>query len=193
MIKTRITDLFGIKYPIIAGPMQWLSRAELVSAVSNAGGLGILASLSCPDRDQFRQEIKKTKGLTDKPFAVNITMLPTARPVNYEDYFNIAIEEGVKIIETSGRSPEPYMKLLKDSRVIVMHRATRTSDIRKAEQVGADVAAIVSYEAAGHPGMEDVTSMVRIPIVVDAVKIPVVAAGGISNAPRLCSCVSFGC
>ena len=176
MFKTRITEMFGIEYPILLGPMQWLSRAEMVSAASNAGGLGIMASASLPTVEELRQEIRKTKSLTDKPFAVNVTLWPTARPVKYEDYFTAAIEEGVNIIETSGRSPEPYMKLLKDAKVKVMHRATRTRDIKTAERVGADAVTILGIEAAGHPGMEDVTSLVRIPIAVDAVKIPVIAA-----------------
>src|SRR4030042_1449694 len=119
MFKTRITELFGIKYPIIQGAMLWLSRAELVAAVSNAGGLGIISSLTFPTAKELRQEIRKTKGLTDKPFAVNITMLPTLRTVNYEEYIDAAIEEGVNIIETAGQSPERYMKRLKDARVKV--------------------------------------------------------------------------
>jgi NAD(P)H-dependent flavin oxidoreductase YrpB (nitropropane dioxygenase family) len=192
MLKTRITEMFGIEHPIISGPMQWLSRAEVVSAVSNAGGLGILASLTFATPEELRQEIKKTKTLTDKPFAVNVTLLPTIRPVNYEDYFNTAIEEGVKIIETSGRSPEPYMKLLKDAGVKVMHRATRTRDARTAERVGADAVTILGIEAAGHPGEEDVTSLVRIPIAVDVVKIPVIAGGGIADARGLVAALALG-
>ncbi len=192
MFKTRITEMLGIEHPILCGPMQWLSRAELVSAVSNAGGLGILASLIFPDLADLRQEIKKTKSMTDKPFAVNITLLPTTRLVNYEDYFTAAIEEGVNIIETSGRSPEPYMKLLKDAKVTVLHRATRTRDVRTGERVGADAVTILGIEAAGHPGEEDVTSMVRIPAAVDAVEIPVIAAGGIADARGLVAALALG-
>ncbi|MDP3880488.1 MAG: nitronate monooxygenase family protein [Dehalococcoidales bacterium] len=192
MFKTRITEMFGIEYPIISGPMQWVSRAELVSAVSNAGGLGILASVTFPNTEELRQEIRKTRSLTDKPFAVNVTLLPTARPVNYEGYFLTAIEEGVKIIETSGRSPEPYIKLLKDAGAKVMHRATRTRDIRTAERVGADAVTILGVEAAGHPGMEDVTSLVRIPVTADAVKVPVIAAGGIADARGFVAALALG-
>ncbi len=192
MFKTRITKLLGIEYPILAGPMAYLSNAELVSAVSNAGGLGILVSLTYPTVNELREEIRKTKSMTDKPFAVNVTLLPTMRPVNYEDYFKTIVDEGIKIVETSGRSPEPYVKIVKDAGAILMHRATRTRDIKTVERIGADAATIVSFEAAGHPGLEDVTSIVRIPCVVDAVKIPVIAAGGIADARGFVAALALG-
>jgi len=192
LFKTRITELFGIEYPIIAGPMAYLSQAELVSAVSNAGGLGILVSVTLPTAKELREEIKKTKSMTDKPFAVNVTLAPIIRETNYEEYFTAAIEEGVDIIETSARSPEPYMKLLKDAKVKVMHRATRTRDIRTAERVGVDAVTILGIEAAGLPGMEEVTSLVRIPVAVDAVKIPVIAAGGIADARGFVAALALG-
>ncbi len=192
MFKTRVTELFGIEYPIISGPMGYLSGAELVSAVSNAGGLGILVSVTIPSIEELREEIKRTRSLTDKPFAVNITLLPTVQPVDYEAYFNAAIEEGVDIIETSGRSPEPYMKLLKDAGVKTMHRATRIRDIKTAERLGVDAVTIVGFEAAGHPGMEDVTSLVRLPIAVDAMKVPVIAAGGIADARGFVAALALG-
>ncbi len=191
-IKTRVSEMLGIQYPIFSAPMGYISRAELVSAVSNAGGLGILVSMTSPTVEDLRKEIKKTKSLTDKPFAVNVTLMPTTRKVNYEDYFAAAIDEGVTIIETSGRSPEPYMKMLKDAKVITMHRATRTRDIITAERVGVDIGTIVGFEAAGHPGVEDVTSMVRIPITVNAVKIPIVAAGGIADARGFVAALALG-
>ena len=192
MFKTRVTEMLGIEYPIIAGPMGNLSLAGLVSAVSNAGGLGILVATTHPTPKELREEIKKTKSMTDKPFGVNVTLLPAARPINYEEYFTAAIEEGVDIIETSGRSPEPYMKLLKDANVKVMHRATRTRDMKTAEKVGVDMVTILGTEAAGHPGQEEVTSMVRIPAVVDAVKVPVIAAGGIADARGLVAALALG-
>jgi NAD(P)H-dependent flavin oxidoreductase YrpB (nitropropane dioxygenase family) len=192
MFKTRITELLGIEYPILAGPMAYMSEPHLVSAVSNAGGLGIIASLTYQTIDELREAIKKTKSLTDKPFAVNVTLLPSARPVNYEDYFHAIIDEGVKIIETSGRSPEPYIKLCKDAGATVLHRATRTKDIKTAERVGADAVTILGMEAAGHPGQEEVGTIVRIPVAVDAVKIPVVAGGGIADARGFVAALAMG-
>jgi len=192
MFQTRVTQILGIKYPIIQGAMQWLSRAELVAAVSNAGGLGVMAALTFPTVKELRQEIKKTKGMTSKPFAVNVTLIPTKRPVNYEEYINATIEEGVNIIETSGRSPEPYMKLLKDAKVTVMHKCTRVSDARKAERVGVDAVTIFGFEGGGHPGIYDIGSMVLIPAVLDSVKIPVIAAGGFGDARGFVAALALG-
>jgi len=193
LFETRVTKLLGIKYPIIQGAMGGgLACAELVAAVSNAGGLGTLTALNYLTGKELKEDIKKIKSMTDKPFAVNVTLLPTIRPVNYEDYFTSAIEAGVNIMETSGRSPEPYMKLLKSARVKTLHRATRIRDIKTAERAGVDAVTILGTEAAGHPGEEDVTSLVRIPIAVDAMKVPVIAAGGISDARGFVAALALG-
>ena len=150
MFKTRVTELFGIEYPIIQGALGGgLATPELVAAVSNAGGLGIITSLNYATAEELREEIKKTTSLTDKPFAVNVTLLPTMRPVNYEEYFRVAIEEGVGIIETSGRSPEPYMKLLKDAGAKVMHKVGSARHAKTAERIGVDAVSVVSFESAG--------------------------------------------
>lgn len=193
MFKTRITELFGIEYPIIQGALGGgLSRAKLVSAVSNAGGLGMITSLNYTTAEELREEIRETKRLTDKPFAVNVTLLPTMRTINYEEYFAAALDEGVRIIETSGRSPEPYMKMIKDAGASIMHKVGGARHARSAERVGVDVVNIVSFEAAGHPLPDDVASSVLIPACVDAVKIPVIAAGGIADARGFISALALG-
>jgi len=184
--------MLGIQYPILQGAIQWLSRAELVAAVSNAGGLGIISALTFATTAELRQEIRKTRTLTAKPFAVNITLIPGIRDVNYIEYIKTAIDEGVTIIETSGRNPEPYIKLLKGARVRLMHRAARVKDARTAARVGVDAVTIVGFEAAGHPGMDDVGSLVHIPITVDAIEIPVIAAGGIADGRGLVAALSLG-
>jgi len=193
MFKTRVTELFGIEYPIIQGALGGgLSKAELVSAVSNAGGLGMITSLNYTTSNELRQEIKKTKDMTDKPFAVNVTLLPTMRPVNYEEYFTAALEEGVKVFETSGRNPEPYMKLLKDAGAKIMHKAGSARHARTAERIGVNAVSIVSFEAAGHPLPDDVAASVLIPACVDAVQIPVIAAGGIADGRGFVSALAMG-
>lgn len=192
MLKTRLTELFGIEYPIVQGAMLWLSRAELVAAVANAGGLGIIASLTFASAAELRAEIRKTQSLTDKPFAVNITLLPTMRPADHEQYLNATLEEGVSIIETAGRSPEPYMKLLKDAGAKVMHKVARVKDARVAERLGVDAVTIVGFEAAGHPGMDNVTSLILVPITAGAVKIPVIAGGGFADGRGLAAALALG-
>ncbi|MBW2062707.1 MAG: nitronate monooxygenase [Deltaproteobacteria bacterium] len=192
MLRTRVTEILDIEYPIIGGPMAYVSGPELVSAQSNAGGLGIIASISFQTIDELREVIRKTKQLTDKPFGINVTLLPTARTINYEDYFKASIDEGVKVIETSGRSPKPYMQIMKDAGVISMHRATRTRDIQNAERAGCDIVTIIGTEAAGHPGQEEVGTFVRVPIAANAVDIPVVAAGGITDARGLVAALALG-
>lgn len=193
MFKTRLTELLGIEYPIIQGALGGgLSGAELVSAVSNAGGLGNIASLSYPTTKELREEIKKTKSLTDKPFAVNVALLPTIRPIDYAEYMTAAIEEGVGIIETAGGRPEPYIKLLKDANVKVIHKVGAARHARTAERIGVDAVSVVSFEAAGHPLPEDVASSVLIPACVDTVNIPVIAAGGVGDARGFVSALAMG-
>ena len=192
MFRTRVTEFFGIKYPIIQGGMMWISRAELVAAVSNAGGLGILTAFTFPDPKELAAEIKKTRALTDKPFGVNITLLPTFRPVDIDGYIDTVIDSGVKIVETAGRSPEPYMNRLKASEVKVIHKCTAVRFARTAQRIGCDAVSIDGFECAGHPGEEDVTSLVLIPLTADAVRIPVIASGGFGDGRGLVAALALG-
>lgn len=193
MFKTRITELFGIKYPIIQGGMVYLSRAELAAAVSNAGGLGIITSANLNSKEEFRDEIRKAKSLTDKPLGVNINLAPAQRPVDNVTYIDTLISEGVRIVETSGRSPEPLMKQLKSGGVKVFHKAP--GGVRfatTAEQAGCDAVAIIGYECGGHPGPDDTGSMVLIPATRAQVKIPLIAGGGIADAGGFVAALALG-
>ena len=192
MLKTRLTELLGIEYPIIQGAMLWLSHAELAAAVSNAGGLGIVAAHNFATAEEFRQEIRKTKALTDKPFAVNFTLMPSQRHITWEENISAALEEGVNIIETSGMSPEPYMEWFKSAKVKVLQKVARVKHAQKAEQLGADAVTVFSFEAGGHIGIADVTSMVVVPKAVESVKIPVIAAGGIGTGRGLVAALALG-
>jgi nitronate monooxygenase len=192
MFKTRVTELFGIKYPIIQGGMMWISRAELVAAVSNAGGLGIITAFTFPTPQELAAEIKRTKELTDKPFGVNITLLPTLRPVDIDGYFDVVLKAGIKIVETAGRSPETYMERLRAAGIKVIHKCTAVRFARTAQRIGCDAVSIDGFECAGHPGEEDVTSLVLIPLTVDAVDIPVIASGGFGDGRGLVAALALG-
>ena len=193
MFQTRITELLGVKYPIIQGGMVWLARAELAAAVSNAGGLGIITSADWNTKAELRDEIRKVKSLTDKPFGVNINLSPSARPVNNEEYIDVVINEGVGIVETSGRSPELYMKQLKQGNVKVIHKAPGGVRFAEtAELVGCDAVSIIGYECGGHPGPDDTSSLVLTRATVETVKIPVVAGGGFADAQGFVAALALG-
>ncbi|MFO8101604.1 MAG: nitronate monooxygenase family protein [Dehalococcoidia bacterium] len=192
MFQNRLTELLEIEHPIIQGGMQWVSRAELAAAVSNAGGLGILSALTFPSPEELAAEIRKTRNITSQPFGVNLTLLPTMKPANIEGYLEVIVDQGIKIVETAGRNPEPYMDQLKSAGVKVIHKCTAVRFARTAERIGCDVISIDGFECAGHPGEEDLTSLILVPLTVDAVRIPVVASGGFGDARGFLAALALG-
>ena len=192
MLKTRITELFGIKHPIIQGGMQWVGTGELVSAVANAGALGILTALTQPTPEALGKEIERTREMTDQPFGVNLTILPTITPPPYEEYAQAIVGSGIKIVETAGRSPEPFMELFKAYDVKVIHKCTSVRHSLKAQSVGCDAVTIDGFECAGHPGEDDIPSLVLLPQAAEALDIPVVGCGGFSDAKSLVAALALG-
>ena len=192
MLKTRITDLFGIEHPVIQGGMQWVGYAELVSAVSNAGALGILTALTQPTPEDLAKEIERTHEMTDKPFGVNLTVLPTINPPPYEEYAQAIVGSGVKIVETAGRSPEPFMELFKEYDVKVIHKCTSVRHALKAQSVGVSAITIDGFECAGHPGEDDIPSLVLLPQAAEALDVPVAGCGGFSDAKSMVAALALG-
>jgi nitronate monooxygenase len=192
MLKTRITELFGIERPIIQGGLMWIARAELASAVANAGGIGFMTALTFPDTEGLRAEIRKCREMTAKPFGVNLTFLPSLRPIDYPAYITVCIEEGIKFIETAGRNPEPYMEQIKLAGIKVVHKCTSVRHAVKAEKIGCDVVSIDGFEAAGHPGEDDVTSLVLIPLTRDSISLPIIASGGFADGRGLVGALGLG-
>jgi nitronate monooxygenase len=191
MYRTRITELFGVDYPIIQGGMRHVARAELVAAVANAGGLGFLSAHTCPSIDALEREIEKTRALTAKPFGVNLTILPNL-DVKPDDYAEAIIASGVKIVETAGGNPAKFIAAFKGAGIKVLHKCTAVRFAVKAEQLGADAVSITGFEAAGHPGEDYIPSLILIPAAVDQVKIPVVAAGGFADGRGLVAALCLG-
>ncbi len=192
MLKTRITELFGIDRPIVQGGLMWIGKAELASAVANAGGIGFMTALSFSDPEALRAEIHKCRKMTDKPFGVNLTFLPALRIIDYPAFIDVCIEEGIKFIETAGRNPEPYMDQLKSADIKVVHKCTSVRHAIKAEKIGCDVVSIDGFEAAGHPGEDDVTSLILIPLTRDAINIPIIASGGFADGRGLVGALGLG-
>jgi len=184
--------MLGIDYPIICGGMMWVSDEKLTAAVSDAGGMGILASMIFPTKEKLREAIHRVKKLTDKPFGVNINLFPTMRPANNPELIDVCIEEDVRAIETSGRSPEEYVDQIKEGDIKLIHKCARVRDAKTAERLGADAVTIVGFECGGAPPMDDITTFIQVPLVVDAVNIPVLAAGGIGDARGFVAALALG-
>jgi nitronate monooxygenase len=192
MFRTRITELFNIEYPIIGGAMHNISKAELVAAISNAGGLGVLASTTFDKPEDLRTEIQKTRRLTKKPFGVNLNLFPAMRARPVEKDVDLFIDEGVEIVESSGASPGPYVPRLKDGGIKLIHKVAGVKYAETAETVGCDAVSVVGFECGGHPGLDDVTSLILVPETVDKVKIPVVAGGGFCDSKSFLAALPLG-
>jgi nitronate monooxygenase len=191
-MKTRVTELLGTKYPIIQGGMQWVGTAELASAVSNAGGLGILTALTQPTPDDLRKEIARCRTMTDKPFGVNLTILPTITPPPYAEYVQAIIESGVKIVETAGNNPKDFAPKFKAAGLTIVHKCTSVRHALSAERHGVDIVSIDGFECAGHPGEDDVPNLVLVPAAASALRIPIVASGGISDGRAMAAVMTLG-
>lgn len=191
-MKTAITELFGIQHPIIQGGMHYVGFAELASAVSNAGGLGIITGLTQKTPELLAKEIKKCKDMTDKPFGVNLTFLPTFSAPPYPEYIAAIKEAGIKAVETAGRSPEQYMPSLKAAGIKVIHKCTSVRHSLKAEAIGCDAVSVDGFECGGHPGEDDMPNMILLPRAEEELRIPFVASGGMADARSLVAAMAMG-
>ena len=190
-MKTKITELFDIEHPIIQGGMHYVGFAELAAAVSNAGGLGIITGLTQGTPEKLANEIAKCKDMTDKPFGVNLTFLPSLTPPDYPG-LKVIIEGGVKIVETAGRSPAEYMPALKDAGIKVIHKCTSVRHSLKAQSVGCDAISVDGFECGGHPGEDDIPNFILLPRAADELEIPFVASGGMADARSLVAAMALG-
>jgi NADH:quinone reductase (non-electrogenic) len=191
-LKTAITEMFGIAHPIIQGGMHYVGFAELASAVSNAGGLGIITGLTQKTPELLAREIARCRDMTDKPFGVNLTFLPAFTAPPYLEYIAAIREGGVKIVETAGRSPEQYMPALKAAGIKVIHKCTSVRHSLKAQAIGCDAVSVDGFECGGHPGEDDIPNMILLPRAADELKIPFVASGGMADARSLVASLALG-
>ena len=191
-MKTAITELFGIEHPIIQGGMHFVGFAELAAAVSNAGGLGIITGLTQKTPELLAKEIARCGDMTDKPFGVNLTFLPTFSAPPYPEYIAAIVEGGVKSVETAGRSPEQYMPALKAAGIKVIHKCTSVRHSLKAERIGCDAVSVDGFECGGHPGEDDIPNMILLPRAAEELKIPFVASGGMADGRSLVAALSLG-
>ncbi len=191
-MKTRITELFGIEHPIIQGGMHNVGYAEMASAVSNAGGLGLITALTMPSPEDLADQIAKCHEMTDKPFGVNLTFLPAFAMPPYPEYIQAIVEGGVKAVETAGRSPEEHMPALKAAGINVIHKCTSVRHALKAERIGCDAVSVDGFECGGHPGEDDIPNMILLPRAAEELKIPFVASGGMADARSLVASLAMG-
>ena len=191
-MKTQITELFRIEHPIIQGGMHFVGFAELAAAVSNAGGLGIITGLTQGTPEKLDAEIKKCQALTDKPFGVNLTFLPSMTPPDYPGLIEVIINNGVKVVETAGRNPAVYMPAMKDAGIKVIHKCTSVRHSIKAQDIGCDAVSVDGFECGGHPGEDDIPNFILLPRAADELDIPFVASGGMADARSLVAAMALG-
>ncbi|MEO0879135.1 MAG: nitronate monooxygenase [Pseudomonadota bacterium] len=192
-MKTRLTEFLGIEAPIICGGMMRVGTADLAAAASNAGALGVMTALTQPTAEGLEKEIARCQSLTDKPFGVNVTVGVVSTPIDYDQYIDVIVKSGVKIVETAGRSPKPFMERFKEAGIKVIHKCVTVRHSLAAERLGVDVVSIDGFECAGHPGEQDVGGLVLFPAAAQALKIPVVASGGIADGRGLAAALALGC
>jgi len=192
MIKTRFTEMFGVQHPIAQGGMQWVGKAELVAAVANAGALGFITALTQPTPEDLAKEIKRTREMTDKPFGVNLTILPAIKPPPYAEYRAAIIESGIKVVETAGYKPQEHVDDFKKHGIRIIHKCTAVRHALSAERMGVDAISIDGFECAGHPGEDDIPGLILIPVAADKVKIPMLASGGFGDARGLVAALALG-
>jgi NAD(P)H-dependent flavin oxidoreductase YrpB (nitropropane dioxygenase family) len=192
VLTTAFTETFGVRHPIVQGGMQWVGRAELVAAVANAGALGMLTALTQPTPDDLAREISRTRELTDQPFGVNLTILPTITPPPYDEYRNVIIDCGVKVVETAGSSPAPHLPHFHAAGIKVLHKCTSVRHAVKAQALGVDGISIDGFECAGHPGEDDVPGLVLIAAAAERISIPMIASGGFADARGLVAALALG-
>jgi len=191
-MKTRITELFGIEHPIIQGGMHYVGFAELAAAVSNAGGLGLITALTQPTPDALANEIRRAREMTDKPFGVNLTFLPSLTPPDYPGYIRAIVEGGVKAVETAGNNPQKWLPGLKEAGIKVIHKCTSVRHSLKAQAIGCDAVSVDGFECGGHPGEDDVPNFVLLPRAAEELEIPFVASGGMADGRSLVAALSLG-
>ena len=191
-MKTRITEMFGIEHPIIQGGMHFVGFAEMAAAVSNAGGLGIITGLTQRSPDDLAREIARCRDMTDKPFGVNLTFLPSVSTPDYPGYIKAIIDGGVKAVETAGNNPAKYLPALKDAGIKVIHKCTSVRHSLKAESIGCDAVSVDGFECGGHPGEDDVPNWILLPRAAEELKIPFVASGGVANGKQLAAALCLG-
>ena len=191
-MKTAITEMFEIEHPIIQGGMHYVGLAEMAAAVSEAGGLGVITGLTQPTADKLSNEIARCRDMTDKPFGVNLTFLPTLNPPDYPAYVKAIIDGGVKVVETAGRNPQSVLPALKDAGIKVIHKCTSVRHSLKAQDIGCDAVSVDGFECGGHPGEDDIPNMILLPRAADELEIPFVSSGGMADGRSLVASLAMG-